>query len=73
MKESHPLEVAEFAVANGVNQMLAFKWWVPHMLKKRDDIIALVRKRIAQTTHKYGIEIPTKWNHDVKIDTKNGN
>ena len=28
---------------------------------------------MAQTTHKYGIEIPTSWNHAVKIDTKNGN
>ena len=56
LKESHPLEVTEFAVAHGVDQMPAFKWWVAYMLKKRDDIIASVRKRIAQTTHKYGIE-----------------
>ena len=73
LKESHPLEVAEFAVAHGVDQMPAFKWWVSHTLKKRDAIIASVRKRIAQTTHKYGIEIPTSWDHAVKIDTKNGN
>ena len=51
----------------------AFKWWVPHTLKKRDALIATVQKRIAQTTHKYGIVIPTSWNHAVKIDTKNGN
>ena len=44
-----------------------------HKLKKSDDIIASVRNRISQTTHKYGIEIPTSWNHAVKIDTKNGN
>ena len=53
--------------------MPAFKWWVYHTLKKRDAIIASVRKRIAQTIHKYYIEIPTSWNHAVKIDTKNGN
>ena len=53
--------------------MPAFKWRVSHTLKKRDAIIASVRKRIAQTTHKYGIEIPTSWNHAVKIDTKNSN
>ena len=28
LKESHPLEVTEFTVANGVDQMPAFKWWV---------------------------------------------
>ena len=59
LKEPHPFEVAEFAVANGVDQIPAFKCWVSHTLKKRDTIIASVRKRIAQTTHKYGIEIPT--------------
>ena len=44
-----------------------------HTSKKRDAVIASVRKRIAQTTHKYGIEIPTSWSHAVVIDTKNGN
>ena len=73
LKESHPLEVAEFSVAHGVDQMPAFKWWVSHTLKKRDAIIASVRKRITQTTHKYGIEIPTSWDHAVKIDRKNNN
>ena len=53
--------------------MPAFKWWVSHTLKKRDAIIASVRKRIAQTTHKYGIEIPTSWDHAVIFDTTNGN
>ena len=53
--------------------MPAFKWWVFHTLKKRDAIIASVRKRITQITHKYGIEIPTSWDHAVEIETKNGN
>ena len=44
-----------------------------HTLKKRDIIIASARKRITQTEHKYGIEIPTSWSHAVEIDTKNGN
>ena len=44
-----------------------------HLLKKQDAIIALVRKRIAHITHKYGIEIPTSWDHAAKVDTKNGN
>ena len=53
--------------------MPAFKWWVAHTLKKRDTIITSLRKRIAQTAHKYGIKIPTSWDHAAKIDTKNGN
>ena len=42
-------------------------------MKERDVIIVSIRKRIAQTTHKYGIEIPTSWGHAAKIDTKNDN
>jgi hypothetical protein len=36
LKESNPVEVAEYAVANGINQEPAFHWWVTHVLKKRN-------------------------------------
>ena len=42
-------------------------------LKKRDTIISSVRSRIARTTHKYGIEIPTSWEHAKEIDARNKN
>ena len=53
--------------------MPAFKWWVGYTLKKCDTIIASVKKRIVKTTHRYGIEIPSSWDHATKIDKKNGN
>ena len=53
--------------------MPAFAWWVNFTLKKRDSIIASVRSRIARTTHKYGIEIPTSWKHAIEIDVRNKN
>ena len=34
MKESHPIEVAEYARARGIDKEPAFEWWVPHTLKK---------------------------------------
>ena len=33
MKESHPVEVAEYARARGIDKEPAFEWWVPHTLK----------------------------------------
>jgi hypothetical protein len=45
LKESHPLESAEYAVTQGIDHKPAFNWWVPHVLKKRDRIISLVCKR----------------------------
>ena len=73
MKASYPIKVAEFAVAWGIEKMPAFAWWVKYMLRKRDTNIASVRSRIAKTTHKYGIEIPTSWKHAKEIDARNKN
>ena len=42
LKESNPVEVAEYAVAQGIHDEPAFIWWVPFVLKKRDRIIAAV-------------------------------
>ena len=52
MKESHPVEVADFAKARGIADEPAFSWWVPYMLRKRDVIISKVKSRIRKTTHK---------------------
>lgn len=63
MKKSHPIEVAEFAKATGIDHEPAFAWWVPYILRKGDVIIAAVKHRIRRTTHKYGIEIPVDLAH----------
>lgn len=41
MKESHPLQIAEYAVAMGIDHEQGINWWILHMLKKHDTIIAL--------------------------------
>ena len=51
MKESHPVEVAEYARARGIDKEPAFEWWVPHTLKKRQVILSALKKRIRKTTH----------------------
>ena len=58
LKESNPIEVAEYAVAHGIDGEAAFAWWVPFTLKRRNRIIAAVNKRYHKRTHKFGIEIP---------------
>ena len=37
-KESHLIQTADFAVAQGIDHKPAFKWWVKHVLKKTDRI-----------------------------------
>ena len=73
LKNSHPVETAEFAKSRGIDDKAAFIWWVPHMLRKRNAIILAVKMRLRKTTQKYGIEIPTSVEHMMEIDWKNGN
>ena len=39
VKESNPVELADYAVNNEIEKELAFNWWVPFTLRKRDRII----------------------------------
>jgi hypothetical protein len=76
LKESHPFETAEYAVTHGIDHEPAFNWWVPHVLKKCNRIISLVRKRTTRylkRTHKFGIEVPKTVKKALALDHKNGN
>jgi hypothetical protein len=76
LKESHPLETAEYAVTHSIDHKPAFNWWVPHVLKKRDPIISLVNKRTTRylkRTQKFGIEVPKTVKEALVLDRKNGN
>ena len=73
MKESNPVDVAEFAAAKKIDDEPAFKWWVPYTLRKRDAIISAVTSRARKTTHKYGVELPRSVAHAKELDARNGN
>ena len=72
LKESNPIEVAEYAVANKISEEPAFIWWVRSFLRKRDRIIKKVNKRHLKRTHKYGIEVPRDVKHALEIDERTG-
>ena len=44
LKESHLMQIAEFAVFQGIDHKPAFNRWVKHVLKKRGRKIASIRK-----------------------------
>jgi hypothetical protein len=58
MKESNPIKVAEYAVAQGIDKEPAFAWWVPFIMKRRDRYVKAVGTRYQKRTHKFGIEVP---------------
>ena len=58
LKVSNPVELAEYAKAQGIDKELAFNWWVPLTLHKRDRIIQKVKSKYLRTTHIFGIRVP---------------
>lgn len=73
MKETNPVDVAEFVTSKGIQDEPAFAWWVPYTLKKRDRIIAAVKARTKKKTHMYGVEIPSTVKEAYELDIQNGN
>jgi hypothetical protein len=76
LKSLHPVETAEFAKLRCIDNEPAFNLWVPHVLKKRDQIISLLKKRhphYLKWTHKFGIEVPRTVREAIDLDRKNGN
>ncbi len=76
IKESHPLQIAKYAVSMGVDHEPGFNWWVLHTLKKRDAIVALVKKQSARYLkhmHKFGIECPKTVQDALELDKRNSN
>jgi hypothetical protein len=72
LKESNPVDVAEYALSRGITDEPAFSWWVPYTLKKRIAIISAVNKRYWKRAHKYGIRVPKSVREAYEIDRENG-
>ena len=73
IKNSYPVQAAEYAVANRIAEEPAFAWWVPHTLKKRERILAKVKSKYWVRTHKFGIRIPKSVEEAKRLDRENGN
>ena len=72
LKKSHPVQAAKFEV----DHEHAFNWWVKHVLKKKDRIVASIRKQQASylnKSHKFVMELPKTVEQALALDAKNGN
>ena len=73
LKESYPVQLADYAIANDLQAEPAFAWWVPHTLKKRTAIIGKMKStKHWERTHKYGIRVPRNVKEAFEIDAENG-
>jgi len=73
LKQSFPIQVAEFAVKQGLTEKPAFRWWVNDTLKRRDRMIKAVKIRYLKRTHKYGIQLPKTVEEAYELDRLSGN
>ena len=77
MKETYPLQTAEYARANKIDDEPAFAWWVAHAQRIGRRIVAKVVKaakpgKYWSRTHKYGIEVPKSVEEALAIDAATG-
>jgi hypothetical protein len=73
LRESNPVEVAEYSATNTLHDEPDFSWWLPHVLKTRNIIISAMTKRYHKHIHRFRIQVPKTWDETVKLDEENGN
>ena len=73
VKNGNPVEVADYAMSNHLIEEPAFKWWVPHVLRKWDRIISKVTRKYWQMTHTFGVHLPKSTAKALAINRENGN
>ena len=73
MKVSYPVQVAEYAVANNIEDKTALAWWSKVVLRKRNRIISKVKSCYWKTTHKFGIRLSKTVAGAFELDCLNGN
>jgi len=73
LKDSNPLEVAEYVETQGLSHEPAFAWWVKDALRRKKRTIQKVKTRYWQRTHKFGIRLPKSVAEALKLDEENGN
>lgn len=73
LKDTNPIELAEYAMANKISAEPAFKCWGPFSLQKQKRIISKTKSKYRRTTHKYGIRVPKTAVEALRLDKINGN
>jgi hypothetical protein len=66
-KDAYPVQISDYAAANKIVNEPAFNWWVHTVVRKRNCIVAKV-KRYWRTTHKFSLRVPKTVEEALAID-----
>eukprot|EP00934_Nitzschia_sp_Nitz4_P002319 Nitzschia sp. Nitz4//scaffold471_size5685//193//5616//NITZ4_009210-RA/size5685-processed-gene-0.1-mRNA-1//1//CDS//3329552692//2319//frame0 len=75
LKETNPIEVALYAVANRIDDEPAFSWWVKQVLKKRQRLIKVMKtaNNHFRKHYKFGIRMSRTVKEALALDQEIGN
>ena len=73
LKETNTVEVAEYAVANRIDDEPAFDWWVKDIIRRKQRLIKLSKARHIRRGYKFGIRVPRTCKEALALDAENGN
>ncbi len=68
VKNSYPVQLAEYAIQNNLQDERALEWWVTTTLKKKKSFFKAVKARYAKRSHKFGIRVPKTVDEALAID-----
>ena len=58
LKQSNPVELSEYSVANEISDEPDFSWWVKETFCCQGTIISKVKSKYFRTSYKFGIRVP---------------
>jgi hypothetical protein len=73
MKNSYPVQLADYATQARIAGKPAFAWWTPYVLRKRNRIIGKINSKYWVRSHKFGVKIPKTVEEAISFDKENGN
>ena len=73
LKESNPLETAQYAKSRNIINEPAFAWWANHVLKKAHRIVKATTHRAVKKKIKFGVVIPENYDEARRLDEENKN
>jgi hypothetical protein len=73
LKESNPIQLAEYGEQHDLLDEPAFSWWAKYVLRKRKRLISKVKSRYWQRTHKFGVRLPQTVAEALALDKEEGN
>ena len=73
LKESNPVELAEYCKVRKIDDQPAIAWWVDWTLKKKERIIKAVQHRTPKKLMKFGVQIPGSVEEAYMLNKENSN